>query len=245
MDLHTHTVASGHGTKDTIGDMVKAAKERGLAVLGISDHGPATPGSCRESYFHGLKAAPNLRGGVLVLYGVEANILNERGRLDIGDETGKNLDFLIASIHEPSFHPSWEMSRQDGQSGAAGRNTAAYVQAMRNPLVKIIGHPDDVRYPVDAKALAEAAADYHVVLEVNEGSLLPGSYRGNTYANMKEILLMCLRYRLPVLLSSDSHGTERLGQVPRALALVKEVAYPQDLIWNFQEPQVFLSYRRG
>ena len=50
-DIHTHTIASGHGTRDTISDMAKEAAARGLSTLGISDHSPATPGAASLSYF--------------------------------------------------------------------------------------------------------------------------------------------------------------------------------------------------
>ena len=40
MDLHTHTVASGHAY-NTIYEMARSASERGLSLLGITDHGPA------------------------------------------------------------------------------------------------------------------------------------------------------------------------------------------------------------
>ena len=41
-DMHTHSIASGHGTSRTIADMAKAAAAKGIQVLGITDHGPAT-----------------------------------------------------------------------------------------------------------------------------------------------------------------------------------------------------------
>ena len=41
-DIHTHSIASGHGTTCTISDMAKAASKKGLKLLGISDHGPGT-----------------------------------------------------------------------------------------------------------------------------------------------------------------------------------------------------------
>ena len=43
-DIHTHSIASGHGTTCTISDMAKAASKKGLKLLGISDHGPGTSG---------------------------------------------------------------------------------------------------------------------------------------------------------------------------------------------------------
>ena len=50
-DLHTHTIASGHATTDTIALLAKAAFLRGMKCLGISDHGPASMGSAGLSYF--------------------------------------------------------------------------------------------------------------------------------------------------------------------------------------------------
>ena len=37
-DVHTHSVASGHGTTCTISDMAKAASKKGLKLLGITDN---------------------------------------------------------------------------------------------------------------------------------------------------------------------------------------------------------------
>ena len=44
LDVHTHTIASGHATTATITDMAKSAAANNLTLLGISDHGPATFG---------------------------------------------------------------------------------------------------------------------------------------------------------------------------------------------------------
>ena len=43
LDLHTHTVASGHGYS-TIQEMAAAAKEKGIRILGITEHGPSIEG---------------------------------------------------------------------------------------------------------------------------------------------------------------------------------------------------------
>lgn len=49
-DIHTHSIASGHGTCATMTDMAKAANAAGLKMLGISDHGPKTLGGGRIFY---------------------------------------------------------------------------------------------------------------------------------------------------------------------------------------------------
>ena len=50
LDTHTHTFASGH-SYSTIREMAYSAKERGLELLGITEHAPKMPGSCHEFYF--------------------------------------------------------------------------------------------------------------------------------------------------------------------------------------------------
>ena len=85
-DVHTHSIASGHGTCATMTDMAKAANAAGLKMLGISDHGPKTLGGGRISYFRSLAFAQPKRLGVRMLYGAEVNILDQEGKLDLDDE---------------------------------------------------------------------------------------------------------------------------------------------------------------
>ncbi len=221
-DLHTHTIASGHATTATITDMAKSAAAKNLKMLGISDHGPATLGGGRISYFRNLAYAPRKRLGVEMLYGVEVNIMDNKGTLDLDDTILKNLDYAIASMHRPVIKP-----------GTIEENTAAYIAAMKNPYVRIIGHCDDVKYPVDYFALVQAAMKNHVFLEINNSSLSPDGYRGNTKANNLMILNLCKHFHYPVLLSSDSHGPEHVGDFSYALELVKLAEMPEELILNY------------
>ncbi len=50
LDLHTHTIASGHAY-NTLYEMAQAAADKGLAVYGCSEHAPSMPGTCHEFYF--------------------------------------------------------------------------------------------------------------------------------------------------------------------------------------------------
>ena len=85
-DIHTHSIASGHGTTCTISDMAKAASRKGLKLLGITDHGPGTLAAGTSSYFRSLTYAPKKRFGIELLFGVELNILDIDGHLDLNDE---------------------------------------------------------------------------------------------------------------------------------------------------------------
>ncbi len=230
LDMHTHSLASGHATHNTITEMAKEAARKGLSLLGISDHGPATPLSGTASYFRSLKLAPRSRAGIMVLYGAEANILDNKGTLDLDHSILSDLDYVIASMHLPNRPPE-----------SMNSNTEAYIEAMKHPEVKIIGHCDDTRYPVDFEALLKASIQYHTLLEINNASLAPGSYRGNTEANNLELLSLCKQYGQPVLLASDSHGTAHIGDFSYAMQLVEKVNFPHSLILNYDR-EAFLKF---
>lgn len=254
IDLHTHTAASGHGTTDTIADLAKSAYRKGMKMIGISDHGPATPGSCRESYFRVLKSAPRVRSGITVLYGAEANILNEQGLLDLSENIRSGLDFCIAAIHPQSFRSacyhrlSFTEHKQitEDRAAAAVSNTWAYIRAMEQTNVRIIAHPDDQHYPILCEPFIEAAAANKILLEVNEASLAPGGYRGDTTECMLTLLQLARKAGLTILLSSDSHGAAHIGEAPLAKALAKEAGFRKEQIANFMSPsqlQAFLQNR--
>lgn len=220
-DIHTHSIASGHATQSTITDLAKAAKVRGLSLLGVSDHAPSTMCAGTASYFRSLSMAPKNRCGVDLLYGIELNILDYTGRVDMDPVTLSSLDYAIASMHRPNIRPG---SRED--------NTTAYIGAMSNPYVSVIGHCDDAHYPVDYEALAEAAVSSHILLEINNSSLAPDGYRGDTRDNVRAILTLCKKLDHPILLSSDSHGTALVGDFHYILPYLKECDIPDRLILN-------------
>ena len=62
-DLHTHTIASGHAY-NTIQEMAKAAKEKGISLLGITEHSMTMPGTCSEIYIQNLWNANRYYYGV-------------------------------------------------------------------------------------------------------------------------------------------------------------------------------------
>lgn len=233
-DLHTHSIASGHGTICTISEMAKAASGKGLRLLGITDHGPATLGAGTLSYFRGLAFGPKERFGIEVLYGAELNILDVEGNVDLPEDVLKTLDYAIVSMHRQNYEP-----------GTMEDNTKAFVNAMKKPYVKILGHCDNPSYPVDYEVLAGAAQKYGVLFEVNEASLLPGGYRGDTVAANMEILRCCRKYQIPIVLSSDSHGKDGIGDFLYGEELVHRVMFPEELILNNQIPRLkdFLRQR--
>lgn len=227
MDLHTHTLASGHAY-NTMREMARAAADKKLEVLGITEHAPEMPGTCQHFYFHNLKVVERSMYGVELLLGAEVNILDYEGHVDLKDREMENLDLVIASLHRPCI-----------QSGSMQENTQAYLKAMENPYINIIGHPDDGRYPVDYKALVEGAKKHGVVLELNNHSLDPMCMRANAEENDREMLKWCMEYRQPIVVDSDAHADTYVGEFSHAMRLLEEISFPGELVLNQSREAIY------
>ena len=220
MDLHTHTVASGHAYC-TLREMAKAASDKGLELLGITEHAPKMPGPCHEFYFQNIKVVPREMYGIQLLLGSEVNILDAAGTVDLAQKTLEKLDVVIASLHVPCIKPG---SRQE--------NTEAYLNVMKNPYVNIIGHPDDGRYDIDYEALVQGAKEYGKVLELNNHSMDPDCTRENAVENDTIMLNYCKKYQVPVVMDSDAHFDLLIGEFDLARALLTKLDFPEDLVLN-------------
>jgi len=160
-DLHVHTDWSDGD--NTIEEMIHGAAEFGHDYLCISDHasGPGVVGGTgleEADLRKQLQTIESLRGEspITVFSGVETNISVD-GEISIEDDVLDDLDIVVASPH----------------SGLEGDGTDRLIAAIEHPHVDIIGHPSGRlinRRPgleYDIEAVASAAADHGVALEVN------------------------------------------------------------------------------
>ena len=220
IDLHTHTIASGHGYS-TFMENVVTAKQKGLEVYGVSEHAPGMPGGPHMFFFANLTILPGEYEGMRILKGCEANIVDLDGHLDLDDSLLERLDYVIASMHVPCV-----------KSGTAKENTDCLIRVMDNPNVRIIGHPDDSRYPLEYDRLVMAAKEKGILLEVNNASLSPRSVRKGGIENTEMYLKLCKEWNVPVILGTDSHYAVYIGDFSSAEEVLKKVDFPEELIVN-------------
>ena len=220
LDTHTHTIASGHAYSTT-SEMINFAKDKGLSLLAITEHAPNMPGTCHRFYFDNFRVFKEHDLGIQVLFGVELNILDFKGTVDMDTEHLQQLDLKIASIHNPCI-----------KVGSAKDNTDAYIGAMKNPLIDIIGHPDDARIPVDYERFVEAAKKYNIAIELNNSSLNPNGFRENARGNDLKYLKLCKEYEVPITLGSDAHVCFDVANFELAKQVLAEVDFPDSLILN-------------
>lgn len=218
-DLHMHTLVSGHAF-GTIREMAASASEKGLQLIGITEHGPGLPGTCDPIYFLNFNDAPRNLYGVELLYGCEVNILTN-GELTLGRRYLDELDYAIAGIHGFCY-----------QNEGIVKNTDNIIKCMEDPKIRFISHPDDSRYPIDYTALVVGAKEHNVALEINTSSLRTPSFRVGCRENYESMLPLCMEYRVPVIVDSDAHDPCRVGDFRLGLELLEQIGFDESMILN-------------
>lgn len=229
LDLHTHTIVSGHAFS-TLQEMVTEARRKGLAWLGITEHGPALPGTCHPIYFRNLHVVPRETDGVKLMLGAELNILDYDGTLDLDDNYFRHLDLVIAGLHSLCYH-----------AGTIEQNTSAILGAMHNPKVNIISHPVDGTGEVDIETLVNAARDTATLLEANNSSLKPVRHKAAAAPNTLRMLRLCRAKEVPVILGSDAHISYSIADYTYLAPIIREAGFPEELIVNYH-PELFTSF---
>lgn len=234
LDVHTHTVMSGHAYS-TIQEMVTAAQQKHLDILGITEHAPGIPGTCHPIYFRNLHVVPRQYDGLRLLLGAELNILDTKGTLDLDEYYYKMLDLRIAGIHLLC----WE-------GDTIEENTQGMINAIRNPWTQIISHPGDGTADLLFEPIVLAAKETKTLLEINNSSLNPVRKKETAMKNNLEILRLCKRYEVPVILSSDAHISYAIADYSFIWPLLQETDFPDELIMNY-DTERFLEYisRKG
>lgn len=221
-DIHTHTTFS-HG-KGSIEDNVKVALEKGLSMVGISDHGPghATYGVKHKAFplmRQEIERLKPLYPSIDIRLGVEANIIDPTGKLDITEKEKDLLDYVLAGYHYGIFgeHPLLatriHVNNFLGIKSAKQRteNTELVIKALFENRIKVLTHPGD-KGSFDLMAIAKACEQTGTMMEISTWHEAP---------TMEELRLLSST-SVHFIISSDAHTPGRVGTfvpgIERALA---------------------------
>lgn len=246
-DTHTHTLASGHAYS-TIEENLRAGKEQGLELVGITDHFssffvPSTDFAC-FGFFINKKALPEVWHGVRLLFGAEVDIIDLKGNLFGHDlyipYPNKNgvkltyeewilnrLDYLIASVHSKDF----------AANSTVVENTELYIKALEHENVKILGHIGRSGLEFDIDEVVKAAKSMNKMIEINEASFGHGE---TVRERCLKIALACAKYGTKIAVNSDAHSSFEIGKYPNTENFLDEIDFPVELIGN-RDAETFLS----
>ncbi|MCL2000019.1 MAG: PHP domain-containing protein [Planctomycetes bacterium] len=217
VDTHTHTVLSGHAWS-TLRENAVAAAKKGLYGFCLTDHAHALPGSGPFFRTAAQRMLPVIMEGVRIYSGVEANIVNLDGGLDVDDKQLFATEFCIGSLHDLCTKP-----------GTSSENTNAFIGALRHPCVDILGHIDDYRTPNEFSVVVSEAGRLGKLVEINNNSIL---IRRGGRERVEELARLCAVLGTRVAVASDAHLDDMVGSVTPALELLERIGFPEELIVN-------------
>jgi len=254
-DPHTHTLFSRHAYS-TILENVHVAAERGLELLGSTDHYSSMLFPEQDlrnfQFFVNYGIWPREIEGVTLLHGCEADIVDMDGHLFGWDiPTARDIthheidptrtlksavfshcDYVVASVHARDF--------AEGCTPAAA--TAMYAAALDDPKVLAIGHPGRSGVKPEARALAREARARGKLIEINNHSFSYGV--SAIYDACREIAVACAEEGTSVMVSTDAHFATQVGVFDDAVAMLDEIGFPPELVAD-RSAEAFLAAIAG
>jgi putative hydrolase len=221
-DFHTHTLYSDG--ECIASGIAEAAEARGLAAVAITDHGPELsvgidPAKIPLMFRDIESARPD--ANIPVLAGMEANVVNVDGAIDLDDEVIKKIDILVIGLHTLGGASQEELAKN---------YFLAIMNAMKNNRVDVVAHPFRLHSnlapylsPEDIDEFVKLAAEKGIAIEINSKYRVPS----------EEFLRICLKEGVKLSIGTDAHTVAEVGMVDWQMAVLKRIgASEDDLILN-------------
>ncbi len=226
-DVHMHTVETDG--RNTIEEMVEAARARGYKYMAITDHTKnlaMTNGLDDQravQHIKRIREAARKFEGIKVLAGVEVDILGD-GELDLSDSVLEQMDLVIASVHSYFNQEPAKM-------------TERILRAISNQNVSLLGHPTGRlllrrdAYEFDLEAVLKAAAKNKVAMELN-------AYPDRLDLNERH-LRMAKERGVKIVINTDSHHTSHLEKIKYGVLQARRAWLTKDDVLNTLPPEKF------
>jgi DNA polymerase (family X) len=226
--FHCHTTYSDGLA--TVAEMAEGARERGWSYLGIADHSQSAgyagglPVEAVRRQALEIDAWNRSSGGkgkkrFRVFKGTESDIQPD-GSLDYPDDVLAGFDYVVGSIHS-----AFGLGERE--------QTDRLVRAVSNPRLTILGHATGrlllgrTGYPVDVRAVIDAAAEHGVAVEINaDPHRLDIDWRHARYAAERGVL---------VPINPDAHSVGNLDLVAWGVAVARKGWLSPENVLNTRE----------
>ena len=233
-DLHCHTKYSDG--RNTVGQMIRAAADKGLKKLAITDHGPNNIGTgvFSEDTYKKIKKdiLVNPVDGLEVLLGAEANVVDLNGTIDISEEVLQELDWLIIGLHPFAMPVSLGAASQlmgnqllklniGSKEKVKEANTQALVAAINRYHPHCVSHPG-LDMELDLVEVAKACVANNSLFEINTG---------HKFQQVEEIIQVA-KTGVNFVVNSDSHYVETVGELAWGGELLTRAGVSVERVYN-------------
>jgi histidinol-phosphatase (PHP family) len=249
-DLHTHHDRCGHA-KGTIKDYVESAIDKGLSIIGISDHSPYFSSEEDQPYPHismaksqfqeyvqeVLQLKQQYSGKIDVLLGVESDFFPEQVEKYRSCFKPYPFDYIIGSVHHVDGVSIFKKDRWEGLTEHQKLQTKdnyyhLIEKSARSGMFQILGHIDAMKGYYPAFSTIQTKAIEHTLKVIGENDM---AIEINTSGKTKdvggwypsdEILELANHYGVRVTFGSDAHIPDRVGdEFELVREKLKEIGY--------------------
>ena len=229
----THVHSDWTDGVDSIEDMARAARDRGLAWIVLTDHSPSlgiTRGLSVERIAEQRNEIARVNRALApfrVLHGTELEIRAD-GTLDYDDEVLAAFEVVIASMHSARSQPPEQLTLR-----ALAAIEHPHVDVLAHPTGRIVNTRDAVT--MDWEAIFTAAARTNTMLEIN------GSPRLDL---PDELARSAGRAGVRLSVSSDAHRTEELDNLEHAVSVARRAWLTSEQVAGTREADELLALCR-
>jgi putative hydrolase len=215
VDFHSHSLFSKCGLH-TILEMLVYARSKGIKALAITDHGTAQGGHISSPFFDRLKSPFE---DIVLLKGQESNVINDNGDIDFPVKFLKYVHVVLLGLH-----PNLDKLPHKTDY------TDMLVNALeKNPYIDIITHLNDTSYPVNYDRVIAKAKSLGMAIEFNNSKTLYSKVQDEA---TRELIASCKRAGCRAVINSDAHAVHEIGLDDSIRPILKNLAFPEDLIIN-------------
>lgn len=240
-DYHTHSQFS-HGRGD-IRENIETALKKGLRELAITDHGPLSWNLIRlgvkdsEELLEIRELISSLQDeypDIKLYSGVEANIINSAGDLDVPGGVLEELDITAAGFHlllyPHSYRPYKDIViknrityklRPGKRKEIRKQNTKTLIKAVQKYRVDFVTHPG-YGVDIDTYELARVCAEEGTFLEIN----------ARHSEKLEGFIKTALKTDVKFIVNSDAHSAFEIGNFDKAARLIKKLNIPLERVVN-------------
>ena len=236
-DLHTHTIASAHAYS-TVYENIQCARAAGMRFLAVTDH----------YYQHGdyidrkneivlmSNVSKDVRPeGLTMINGMELNVGQSIDRATNLEKIYRDIRWRPVGMHSMFIRcadyriedvPSlFEMTVTDSKY-----ITPTAFAHIERKLGEFRGGDDDRRVKNALAEIIEVAEKYHIILELNEGSLARS--RSVYMERMRYWLTLASKRDVLLSMGTDAHYCEWVGRFDKLIALMNETGVDGDKVLN-------------
>lgn len=261
---HNHSTYSDGA--HTPAEMVVAAREQGLQILGFAEHyyrdcpNPietpdwALQPNQEEAYFVELATLAKDNTDLEIRTGLEFDWLEDNAALLLPMTRDPRLDYTIGSVHivgnesiDLSRH-YWEQKSEDERNEVIRHYWRSLTAMAESHLFDIAGHLDLYK-KFNAHATCDLSREINDALDAIKSSDMVVEL--NTAGWVKDckdcyphesILQACFKREIPVLVSADAHTAQRVAEnYNRAYDLLARIGYRQ-LAYFRQRERFFIPF---